>query len=72
MSTRFGARAFQRAKQFSFRYGQQRSQTTTAPNAEQSKLAAFWNSSVGPKTVHFWAPIMKVTYLYPLYRPLYS
>ncbi|KAF2116725.1 mitochondrial pyruvate carrier, partial [Lophiotrema nucula] len=22
-------------------------------------FARFWNSSVGPKTVHFWAPIMK-------------
>jgi len=24
-----------------------------------SRFAALWNSEVGPKTVHFWAPVMK-------------
>lgn len=28
--------------------------------AEQSAFSKFWNSTVGPKTVHFWAPVMKV------------
>lgn len=23
-----------------------------------SRLAAFWNSEVGPKTTHFWGPVM--------------
>ncbi|GAM82801.1 hypothetical protein ANO11243_007870 [Dothideomycetidae sp. 11243] len=32
------------------------SQPTTT---QQSGFARFWNSEVGPKTVHFWAPIMK-------------
>ncbi|KAF2178703.1 UPF0041-domain-containing protein [Zopfia rhizophila CBS 207.26] len=34
---------------------------TAAPNqAEaQSGFAKLWNSPVGPKTVHFWAPILK-------------
>lgn len=27
---------------------------------EQKGFAKLWNSPVGPKTVHFWAPIMKV------------
>ncbi|KAK5129641.1 hypothetical protein LTR08_003003 [Meristemomyces frigidus] len=27
--------------------------------AEATGFGKFWNSSVGPKTVHFWAPIMK-------------
>lgn len=42
---------------------QTRKQTTAAAedaSAEQSKIGAFWNSHVGPKTVHFWAPIAKV------------
>ncbi|KAF2017306.1 UPF0041-domain-containing protein [Aaosphaeria arxii CBS 175.79] len=35
-----------------------RVQTAAAPE-EASGFAKFWNSPVGPKTVHFWAPIMK-------------
>ncbi|KAK3632906.1 hypothetical protein LTR56_016085 [Elasticomyces elasticus] len=27
--------------------------------ANESALTKFWNSPIGPKTVHFWAPIMK-------------
>ena len=27
---------------------------------EASGIGKIWNSPVGPKTVHFWAPIMKV------------
>ncbi|KAK4548312.1 hypothetical protein LTR36_010182 [Oleoguttula mirabilis] len=30
-----------------------------APPAVQSGFGKLWNSPVGPKTVHFWAPIMK-------------
>ncbi|KAI9754495.1 MAG: hypothetical protein M4579_004665 [Chaenotheca gracillima] len=39
-----------------------RFQTTEASspvNASESKLQTFWKSPVGPKTVHFWAPVMK-------------
>ena len=48
---------------------QRRTQTTVAgvPTAgidttatPQTGFAKLWNSNVGPKTVHFWAPIMKV------------
>ncbi|KAI9722543.1 MAG: hypothetical protein M1828_004538 [Chrysothrix sp. TS-e1954] len=42
---------------------QRRAQSTaTAPNSTEAtggRLAQLWNSNVGPKTVHFWAPIMK-------------
>lgn len=31
-----------------------------APGEAQSGFAKLWNSPVGPKTVHFWAPVMKV------------
>jgi hypothetical protein len=33
-----------------------------APAKEVGRLQQLWNSPVGPKTVHFWAPIMKVGY----------
>jgi len=39
-----------------------RFQSTDAPAAEaatKSWAAQFWASPVGPKTVHFWAPVMK-------------
>lgn len=44
---------------------QRRAQSTAATDAGnassgQSKFQQLWNSEVGPKTVHFWAPIMKV------------
>ncbi|KAK3081472.1 hypothetical protein LTS18_006373 [Coniosporium uncinatum] len=29
------------------------------PKAEGFSLARYWNSPIGPKTVHFWAPVMK-------------
>ncbi|KAK0661996.1 putative mitochondrial pyruvate carrier 2 [Lasiodiplodia hormozganensis] len=40
---------------------QRRFQSTAAEanGAPQSGFAKFWNSPVGPKTVHFWAPVMK-------------
>lgn len=28
---------------------------------ERTGFAKLWNSPIGPKTVHFWAPIMKVS-----------
>jgi len=31
----------------------------SAPAAEQSFFQKMWNSPVGVKTVHFWAPVMK-------------
>ncbi|KAI4740575.1 UPF0041-domain-containing protein [Aureobasidium sp. EXF-12298] len=31
----------------------------TIPGPPQSRLQQLWSSPVGPKTVHFWAPIMK-------------
>ena len=37
-----------------------RTQSTAATAEGQSAAVKFWNSPVGPKTVHFWAPIMKV------------
>lgn len=64
-----------RQSAFNFRNIAQRRLQSTAPaspaagtNAqvvrdaavEQKGFAKLWNSPVGPKTVHFWAPIMKV------------
>ena len=39
--------------------------TTAEAQANQSAIAKFYNSPVGPKTVHFWAPIMKVCNITP-------
>lgn len=45
---------------------QRRLATTTIPGVPgadaqaQTGFAKLWNSPVGPKTVHFWAPVMKV------------
>ncbi|KAF2873208.1 hypothetical protein BDV95DRAFT_542071 [Massariosphaeria phaeospora] len=36
-----------------------RVQTAAGPAEAPSGFAKFWQSPVGPKTVHFWAPIMK-------------
>ncbi|KAK0248426.1 hypothetical protein LTR91_023255 [Friedmanniomyces endolithicus] len=33
--------------------------TIEAPVVQESALTKFYNSPIGPKTVHFWAPIMK-------------
>lgn len=72
-TARFGLRAA--AQQSSFRQPAALRQTlrfarrrhyATSSTAEatsskpETAFAKFWNSSVGPKTVHFWAPIMKV------------
>ncbi|KAL1606811.1 hypothetical protein SLS60_004218 [Paraconiothyrium brasiliense] len=54
MSFRPGSRIFNAFRPF---FRQQRNQSTAAP--EQSGFQKLWNSPVGPKTVHFWAPIMK-------------
>lgn len=54
------------------RFAQRRVQSTAAGDAtattQQSYFQRLWQSEVGPKTVHFWAPIMKV--LPPLPPPL--
>lgn len=45
-----------------FRQAPQRRLQSTAADANapsQSGFAKFWSSPVGPKTVHFWAPVMK-------------
>lgn len=39
---------------------QSAAETNVDPPPAQSKFAQLMNSPVGPKTVHFWAPIMKV------------
>ncbi|KAK4250924.1 hypothetical protein C7999DRAFT_38060 [Corynascus novoguineensis] len=60
------ARPAFRARQFFFRPKQQqqqagraRFQSTTAGASTESWAKRMWNSPVGLKTVHFWAPIMK-------------
>ncbi len=73
MSARFGLRAVQNSfrqpvlRQQVNTFAQRRAQSTAsdvaaeaATKAEASGFSKFFNSSVGPKTVHFWAPIMKV------------
>jgi mitochondrial pyruvate carrier 2 len=70
-ATRFGlrsAQAFKPALRNNLRFAQRRTYQSAAenpahvetPKAQESGLSKFWNSPVGPKTVHFWAPIMKV------------
>ncbi|KAF2659383.1 UPF0041-domain-containing protein [Lophiostoma macrostomum CBS 122681] len=65
MSFRPGARLFTtgiRAQAFRQPFLRQpflRRSTQTAAGTEQKGFAKLWNSPVGPKTVHFWAPIMK-------------
>ncbi|PNY27879.1 Uncharacterized protein TCAP_02194 [Tolypocladium capitatum] len=39
--------------------GSKRWQSTASGNAEQSWFKRMWESEVGIKTVHFWAPVMK-------------
>ena len=65
MSARLGFRAnqaFRSSFNQQLRFNAQRrfQSTTAAPAEAQSGFAKLWNSEVGPKTVHFWAPIMKV------------
>lgn len=73
MSFRYGLRAFQQtfarqSTQNTARFAQRRAYQSAAENPanietpQQSKFQALWNSNVGPKTVHFWAPIMKVCF----------
>lgn len=53
---------FSRTARFQFRRSvNRRFQSTEAPLAEQtqSPFRRLWNSPVGLKTVHFWAPVMK-------------
>ncbi|KAE8450219.1 hypothetical protein EG329_006646 [Mollisiaceae sp. DMI_Dod_QoI] len=40
-------------------YGSKRWQSTAAPATEGSWFKRMWNSPIGLKTVHFWAPVMK-------------
>lgn len=54
---------FQSTFNSQMRFAGRRWQGTAAHSegtAEQSAFSKFWNSHVGPKTVHFWAPVMKV------------
>ena len=71
MSARFGIRAFRaqmpaRQVNTNMRFAQRRTYQSVAENPNNieapkaGKLTQLWNSPVGPKTVHFWAPIMKV------------
>jgi hypothetical protein len=71
MSARFGIRAFRaqmpaRQVNTNMRFAQRRTYQSAAENPNNieapkaGKLVQLWNSPVGPKTVHFWAPIMKV------------
>ncbi|MCJ1425405.1 Mitochondrial pyruvate carrier 2 [Sticta canariensis] len=53
---------FSRSARFQFRRPvNRRFQSTEAPLAkpEQTLFVRLWNSPVGVKTVHFWAPVMK-------------
>ncbi|KAF1989208.1 UPF0041-domain-containing protein [Aulographum hederae CBS 113979] len=57
-------RVFSQAARSIFRNFQRRRITTPAetnvePPSSQTKFQKLWNSPVGPKTVHFWAPVMK-------------
>jgi len=66
MSSRAGLRFFHAFRQTARPIAQRRAyaaatETTASPTAApaQSSIARLWNSEVGPKTVHFWAPIAK-------------
>jgi hypothetical protein len=51
--------------------GSKRWQSTASGNAEQSWFKRMWESEIGFKTVHFWAPVMKVRrgFLHPSREP---
>ena len=76
MSARLGFRAsqaFRQNFQSQLRFNtQRRFQSTTAQTAEsgQGYFTKLWNSEVGPKTVHFWAPIAKVSARLCQHRPI--
>ncbi|OCL13915.1 UPF0041 domain protein, partial [Glonium stellatum] len=62
MSSRPSYRLFQASRNLFRQPLLRRRIQTAAPSeaeASQSGFAKLWNSPVGPKTVHFWAPIMK-------------
>lgn len=56
--------AFQRASPFRQAYRRQewsrRWQSTAAEGAQAGWFKRMWDSPIGFKTVHFWAPVMKV------------
>ncbi|KAK3057227.1 hypothetical protein LTR09_002266 [Extremus antarcticus] len=60
LGLRFGA-AMRQPFRSQMRNTNRRFQSTTAAGTgpEASAFSKFFNSEVGPKTVHFWAPIMK-------------
>ncbi|KAL9032501.1 MAG: hypothetical protein Q9180_006463 [Flavoplaca navasiana] len=54
------SRQFARASPFRRPYGRRYQSTEANPTAPpQSTVQRLWNSPVGLKTVHFWAPVMK-------------
>ncbi|KAL2050372.1 hypothetical protein ABVK25_009344 [Lepraria finkii] len=54
-SSRFARASFK--KNIGRRY--QTADATAAPTPQQSTFQKLWNSPIGVKTVHFWAPVMK-------------
>ncbi|CBX93331.1 hypothetical protein IAQ61_009038 [Plenodomus lingam] len=58
MSFRPGSRIFNTFRPF-FQRAHARRRVNTAAGAEPAGFQKFWNSPIGPKTVHFWAPVMK-------------
>ncbi|KAE8351580.1 UPF0041-domain-containing protein [Aspergillus coremiiformis] len=64
MSSRVGLRFFQNSRaafrNVQRRFGiQRRFQSSTVAAEHQSTFQRLWNSPIGVKTVHFWAPVMK-------------
>ena len=57
MSFRPGSRIFGAFRPL-FRQGQANTRRRASTTAEGA-AGGFWNSPIGPKTVHFWAPVMK-------------
>jgi hypothetical protein len=53
MSFRPGSRIFSTFRPF-FQRANARRRVNTAAGAEPAGFARFWNSPIGPKTVHFW------------------
>lgn len=57
MSFRPGSRIFSSFRPF-FQRANARRRVNTAAGAEPTGFAKFWNSPIGPKTVHFWYAII--------------
>ncbi|KAL8784110.1 MAG: hypothetical protein Q9213_004169 [Squamulea squamosa] len=54
------SRQFARASPFRRTIGRRYQTTEASPTAQpQSTVQRLWNSPIGVKTVHFWAPVMK-------------